>query len=148
MKRNEFGITPITKNWQRFKTIEDELALLNKWPMVVRNNLLTKVIETEKGYKIEVEVPGVKKENLTIELKDNAIIISAMYNEEKEEKDGENVIFSERKSGSMERVLSVPEGTREEDIHASLNDGLLTIEIDKNKEREDLKEDKKMIAIQ
>lgn len=109
-----------------------------------KRHMLTTFKELDDKYVYEVEAPGFKREEISIELKDGNIIIEASHNEEKEEKDGEKVIFSERKSGAMKRVFQVPKETSEGDIHASLNNGILTIEITKKEPKE---EERKMIQI-
>ena len=75
---------------------------------------------------------GCKKEDVTAQIKDGYLTISATTNTEKEEKDEEGkYLRRERYSGSMSRRFFVGENLTEEDIQASFEDGILKLNVPK-----------------
>ena len=114
-----------------------------------RTNLMkTDVTETDAGYDLDVELPGYKKEDLTLELNAGYLNISAERKSENEEKDTEGrVIRRERYAGSMTRSFYVGEDITEEDIKARFEDGILKLHVPKKVVEEQIPE-KKYIAIE
>ena len=96
---------------------------------------------------MNMELPGYKKEDIQMELKDGYLIINATKNIDNEEKDDEgHVIRRERYSGSCSRNFYVGEGIKEEDIKASFDNGELKISIPKDTVKQ--VEEKKYISIE
>ena len=87
------------------------------------------VEDREKEYIVHAELPGVKKEEVSLSLEDGRLRISVQRDEEKEEKD-KNYIHRERRVCSMERNIFLQEAG-EENIKAKLEHGVLKIEIPK-----------------
>jgi len=92
--------------------------------------------EDENGYEITAELPGVKKEDISVTLKNDILTISASKETESEKKKKGKVIRKERSSGSYTRSFSVHDGIRQEDIKASFTDGVLTLTIPKKGQEE------------
>ncbi|MBZ4646511.1 MAG: hypothetical protein PWR27_851 [Petroclostridium sp.] len=88
--------------------------------------------ENEKEYIIEAEIPGVNKEAIEVELRDDYLTISANHNEEINE-ERENYIRKERRTGRISRSFYV-ENVRNEDVKATYNNGILKIVLPKSKE--------------
>ncbi|MBO8159558.1 Hsp20/alpha crystallin family protein [Thermosyntropha sp.] len=88
--------------------------------------------ENESEYVVEVEMPGVNKEQINIELRDDRLTISVNQNEEIKEETA-NYIRRERRSGSMSRTFLV-EDVDEEKVSAKLKDGVLSIVLPKRNE--------------
>lgn len=108
----------------------------------------TDVKETDKDYKLSVDLPGVKKDDLKAELKDGYLTISATVNQNNDEKDEEGrYIRRERFSGSFNRSFYVGENVSEEDIKAKFENGTLMLTVPK-KESATQVEEKKYIAIE
>ena len=104
----------------------------------------TDVKENENDYELQVEVPGVNKENISIDYENGYVTIAAKTNKSKDEKDKEgNYIRRERYSGSYSRSYYVGEVDRES-IKAKLDNGVLSIIVPKAK----AEEQKKAIAIE
>ena len=81
--------------------------------------------ETEKEYILEAELPGFKKENISVEYKDNRLLVSAKKEEEtKEEK--ENYLRRERHYGEVSRRFWV-EGIKDQEINAEYKEGILKV---------------------
>ena len=92
----------------------------------------TDVKETEKGYEVDIDLPGFKKDDVTCELKDGYLTISAQKNVENDEKNEDGkYIRRERYTRSQSRSFYVGEHLTEEDIRASFEDGILKLSIPK-----------------
>ena len=112
------------------------------------NNLMkTDIKEMKDGYELEIDLPGFKKDEVTAELKDGYLTVSAETNTKKDEKaeDGK-YIRRERYSGSCSRSFYVGEHVTAEQVHPKYENGILTFEIPKNKEP--IEEKEKFIAIE
>ncbi len=96
-------------------------------------NELMKTDITDEGdhYELQVEVPAVKKENIKLSLEDGYLTISASYHENNDSEKKGKYIRKERHSGEMARSFYVGKDVDEEDVSASLNNGVLTLDIKK-----------------
>ena len=115
-----------------------------------RNNGLMRTDITEKDdhYLLDVELPGCKKEDIQIGLRDGYLNISASRNSNKEEKDDKgNLIRQERYSGSFSRSFYVGEDMTEEDIKGEFKHGILKLFVPK-KEAKPAVPERKFIAIE
>ena len=95
--------------------------------------MLMDVRDHEDHYEVELDLPGFKKDQITIELKDGTLTITAAKGLDKDEKakDG-TYIRQERYAGVMTRSFYVGEQLKEEDIKAKFEDGVLTLNVPKN----------------
>lgn len=108
----------------------------------------TDVKETDKGYEVMIDMPGVKKENLKAELSDGNLTVSATTDYSNDEKDDDGrYIRRERYSGSFSRNFYVGEDVKQEDIKATFENGTLKLLIPK-KEKTQQVDEKKYIAIE
>ncbi len=114
------------------------------------NDLMrTDVKETESGYDVSIDMPGVKKEDVKAELTDGYLTISASVNQDNDEKDAEGrYIRRERYSGSFSRSFYVGEDVTQEDIKARFEDGTLKLSVPKKEQQPPQVEEKKYIAIE
>ena len=107
----------------------------------------TDIKDTDQGYEVTMNLPGLKKEDVKAELKDGYLTISASSNNSRDEKDDNGrYIRRERYSGSCSRSFYVGDQVTEADIKAKFENGTLTMMIPK-KEVQPAVEDKKYIAI-
>ena len=96
-----------------------------------RNTALMKTDIREKDgkYLLDIDLPGYQKEDNKISIFNGNLTISAEHNESNEEKDAKgNILRKERYSGSCSRTFYVGDAIKESDIHASFNNGILTID--------------------
>ena len=92
----------------------------------------TDVKETENGYELDVDLPGIKKEDVKVKLDDGYLTISASTSDSKDEKDKKgNYSRRERFSGSYSRSFYVGDAVTENDIKAKFENGVLTLGIPK-----------------
>ena len=112
-----------------------------------KNMMKTDVRETENGYELDIDLPSFKKDEITAQLKDGYMTISASKGLDKDEKDKEGrYIRRERYAGAMSRSFYVGEGVTEEDIHAKYEDGILKLSVPKKDKK--AVEQKKYISIE
>lgn len=128
--------------WDPFREMEGMLDPYSKsqdWPFRGGRDLNTKgvdwapradVSETDVGFCITAEVPGIKREDVKINIEDHVLSIRGEKKQEKDEK-SETFHRIERFYGSFSRSFSLPENVDEEKIEAVFNDGLLTLTIPK-----------------
>ena len=102
----------------------------------------TDVREHETGYEIAVDLPGFKKDEIKLELKDGYLTVSAAKGLEENEKDKktDKYIRRERYSGSMSRSYFVGEDMKQEDIKARFEDGVLNISLPKKELQQKVEE--------
>lgn len=93
----------------------------------------TDITEKDGSYLMEIELPGFKKEDIKAELKDGYLTISAESTSSAEDKDDKGtVIHRERCTSSCKRTFFVGEQTRQEDIKAGFEDGILKLQVPKD----------------
>lgn len=85
------------------------------------------VTEKPEGYEIQAELPGVKKEDISVEINDNIVAISAKTSASSEKKEGERVIYSERVEGEISRRFALPVELDETKSSAKFDNGVLTL---------------------
>lgn len=96
------------------------------------SHMRTDVKEVGDNYQLAMEVPGFSKDDISIELRDGYLNISANKSTNNNEKDTDgNIIRRERYSGSCSRSFYVGEDVKQEDIKASYNNGELIITLPK-----------------
>lgn len=86
--------------------------------------------ETDDSLQIRMDMPGLKAEEINIEVSGNTIRISGEHKEEKEEK-GKTYHRIERRSGSFARAMTLPAAIKEDKVQAECKDGVLTITLPK-----------------
>ncbi len=107
------------------------------------NIMKTDVIENDNGYELAVEVPGYKKEDLKLELKDGYLTINAEIRQNDDQKDEKgSFIRCERYYGKSSRSFYVGEALKEEDIKAKYENGILNISIPKKELKPEIEEAK------
>lgn len=89
------------------------------------------VKENDKGYTVHAEIPGVKKEDIHVTIDGNQVSISAEVKQEKEVKEGEKVLRSERYYGKVARSFSVASDIDEATSQAKYADGVLELVLPK-----------------
>ncbi len=101
-----------------------------------RDFMRTDIRENETGYVLDIDLPGFAKENITLELENGYLKVTAVTNTNKEDTDSKgNIIHQERYSGTCSRSYYVGNKITEEDIKASHKDGILTISFPKEIQR-------------
>ena len=108
----------------------------------------TDIKETDGSYELDIDLPGFKKDEITAELNDGYLTVSAAKGLDKDEKDKKgHYIRQERYSGAMSRTFYVGDNVKEEDIKAKFENGILSLSVPKPTEQKET-ETKKQIAIE
>ena len=116
-------------NWMDASFNDVDKALYGKH---AKNMMKTDVKETEKGYEVDIDLPGFKKDEIQLELNDGYLTISAEKGLDKDEEDEKkHYLRRERYAGGMSRSFYIGEGITEEDIHAKYEYGILKLSIPK-----------------
>lgn len=89
------------------------------------------VEESDKAYTVKAEVPGVKKEDISIQIEGNQVSIAAESKQEKDVKENGKVIRSERYYGSMYRSFSLGQDVDQAAASAKYVDGILQLTLPK-----------------
>ena len=100
-----------------------------------KNLMKTDVRETENTYEVDVDLPGFKKDEISVDLKDGYLTIRAAKGLDKDEKDKKGrFIRQERWSGACSRSFYVGD-LRNEDVKAKYEDGILRLSLPKPEQR-------------
>jgi len=123
-------------------------SMLDDWDVVESDSFtsFSPAVNTREGksaYHVEVDLPGVKKEDIKVDVHDNTVTLSGERNTKNELKK-ENYYKIESEYGKFERSFSLPEDADIENIHAETADGILEVVIPK---LEAVKESPKKIEI-
>jgi HSP20 family protein len=100
---------------------------------LTRDTFKIDVEETPENFKIQAELPGIKKEEIRLDLEEGKLTIT-VKREENAEEEKRNYIHRERRLTSMERGIYLPNSTAE-GIKAKLEDGILTILVAKEQQK-------------
>ena len=113
-----------------------------------KNMMKTDVRETDGSYELDVDLPGFKKDEIKVDLKNGYLTISAEkgIDKETENKKG-HYIRKERYVGSNSRSFYVGKDITEKDIHGKYENGILMLDIPK-KAPEKKVEEKKFVTIE
>ena len=89
------------------------------------------VSEDDKAYIVHAEIPGVKKEDIHVSIDGNQVAISAEVKNEKEVKEDEKVLRSERYYGKVSRAFMLDQDVDEDTSQAKYDNGVLELRLPK-----------------
>ncbi|MDI6401458.1 Hsp20/alpha crystallin family protein [Balneolaceae bacterium ANBcel3] len=92
------------------------------------------VIEDESHYRVHVALPGIKKDEINIDLQDRRLTISGERREENENKNTKYHLV-ETRYGRFERSVMLPENINQDKIDARFEDGVLKLDIEKKEKQ-------------
>ena len=120
-------------NFGMFPVWNERNPLYGKW---TKNLMKTDVRETEDSYELDIDLPGFKKDEVTVDLKDGCLTISAAKGLDKEEQDKKGrYIRQERYAGACSRSFYVGD-VEPKDVSAKFEDGILRISMPKEPKKE------------
>jgi HSP20 family protein len=126
-------------NITRYNPIEDIFNEVSKgfwvkpfaFPAETELKMKLDVKEDEKSYTVRADVPGVKKEDISVDIDGAYITLRAESRQEKEEKKGEKLIHSERSYGMVSRSFQLPGEVDSQTAKAEYKDGVLNLTLPK-----------------
>lgn len=89
--------------------------------------------ETEEAYELQVDLPGMKKDDVQVDYSDGILTISGERRDERED-ERKGYYLSERSYGAYRRSFRVPENVDHDAISARFSDGVLTVKLPKTEE--------------
>ena len=108
----------------------------------------TDVKELKDAYELQIDLPGFKKEDVTAEVKNGYLTITAEKNTSNDEKDSEGkYIRRERYSGTMSRSFYIGENVTEDEIKAKFEDGILKVDVPKDTPQR-IEDKRRLVAIE
>ncbi len=125
------GMTPLDRIFEDFfrePVFTRELA-----PVFEEGILAVDVSEDEQSVIVRASLPGVKKEDVSVEVHDGVVNISAHTSEQHEERQ-EKYYRKERREGSVSRRIALPVAVLDDQASAELKDGELTLRLPKAKQ--------------
>ena len=143
-----FGESLFDDDWMDFAFDRDFWGRKNPlYGKNAKNIMKTDIREHDEGYELDVDLPGFKKDEISVELDDGYLTISAAKGLDKDEQDKKGkYIRKERYAGAMQRSFYVGDAVTQEDIKAKFEDGILKLGIPKKDAK--AVETKKTIAIE
>ena len=97
----------------------------------------TDVHENEGNYELDIDLPGFKKDEITLTLDNGYLVVGAAKSVNEDEKDSRGKLLrQERFSGAMQRSFYVGDAIQETDVKAKFEDGVLRLTFPKEKEPE------------
>ncbi|MBP5548367.1 MAG: Hsp20/alpha crystallin family protein [Bacteroidales bacterium] len=126
------------RNNDLMSTMFNELLDWNRWNNLCSTedrNMTPKmnVSESDKDYRLELCIPGMKKEDLTLSIDaDNNLVIEMQQKEEKKENDEKrHYLRREFSATQFKQMLTLPENVKKDQIGAKVENGILTVTLPK-----------------
>ena len=94
------------------------------------------ITEAKDHYMVTLDIPGIAKENLNIEIENQKLKISGEKVQEITDKEDDKKIYFERSFGKFTRTFNLPPEVKSDDIQAHYQDGVLKVAIPKTKKEE------------
>ena len=102
-----------------------------------KNLMKTDVRETDSTYELDIDLPGFKKDEITVDLRNGYLSISAAKGLDRDQKDQEGkYIRQERYAGACSRSFYVGENVDPRDVTAKFEDGILKLSLPKHAQKE------------
>jgi len=93
----------------------------------------TDLSETDDAFRIRLDVPGMTKDDITINLQNNTLTVSGERTTERKD-EGEEYVRVERAFGNFHRTFTLPNAVDADKVEAAYDDGVLTINVPKTTE--------------
>lgn len=127
----QFELKPFRKNWNPALEWEKEVEKIFEGHKTQHAfTPACEIIDEEKSYFISLDIPGLKKEDLDIEVRDNHLYISG-ERKQVERSDKDSLVRTERRYGKFSRIFTVPQNVNADAIMARFEDGVLELTLPK-----------------
>jgi HSP20 family protein len=97
------------------------------------------ILETDDSIIVHVDLPGIKKEDIDLDVTETRVRVKAKFDIEKEINHGSYLTFHDRKSGVMRRTVRLPKKVIPQEAEAEFENGVLKVEITKLEKTESFK---------
>ena len=102
-----------------------------RFPAETELTMKIDVSEDDKAFSVKADIPGVKKEDIQVDVDEDYVSVRAEAKKEKEEKKGEKVVYSERSYGMVSRSFSLPAAVDAKGAKAEYKEGVLSLTLPK-----------------
>lgn len=121
--------------WDPFEQVRKMDRQMNQ---IMKDNMVVfnpreDVRETSDAYIINMDIPGMEKDKINVEVKNGMLIVSGDRNNEVKENKSNQFYLQERSFGHFLRTMSLPDDAKMDGIEAHYNNGVLTVKIPRNK---------------
>jgi HSP20 family protein len=103
--------------------------------------------EEQNNYIVKIDLPGMEKDNINIEVKDNILTVSGERETVVEENKGDKFFRQERSYGHFSRSFPLPDDVKEDQITADYKNGVLTVKIAKVPTADEKEKESKKIKV-
>src|SRR5687768_14442465 len=123
-------------HWRPFADLEDLRGRIDRMFSEMENGegrkwgMALDVIERDDKYVLRANVPGIKPDEIKIEVEDDLLTVSAEHEESEEEKK-DNYVRRERRYGSFTRSVALPKGVTADQVEAACRDGVVEVSFPK-----------------
>ncbi len=118
---------------EQFEDIDDIKGIQAPWP----GQLKVDVADYGDTFEVTADLPGFSKEDISVQLTDDRLKISADHEEESEAESPGQYVRKERSKQSVSRTVTVPERVEESAVEARFKNGVLSVTLPKAEEAED-----------
>ncbi|PIA44280.1 hypothetical protein AQUCO_01700112v1 [Aquilegia coerulea] len=132
------GLIPYSRNmWDMLLPSDDPFKILEQTPLAIPKGIETLALaradwlETDKAHVISIDIPGIKKEDIKIEVEENRVLRISGERVSEEEKQGDKWHRVERTSGKFWRQFRLPSNADLDSVKAHLENGVLKITVPK-----------------
>lgn len=134
---------PITALHQQMQDLFDDVTRqfgMPQWPALgagFASDLFRPSVdikENEKSYTLHLDMPGVNKDDVRVEVEGDALVVRGEKQQERDDNE-DNYHVVERQYGAFQRILNLPEDADPEDLKAKFDNGVLTITIGRRPEK-------------
>jgi HSP20 family protein len=127
--------------WHPFPEREDLHGRSDRMPVEMESgerrrwSLAVDIIERDDNYLLRADVPGIEADEITIEVENDVLTVSAEH-EESEEEEKDHYLRRERRYGSASRSITLPKGVTPDQVEATCKDGVVEVSVPKPKTEE------------
>jgi HSP20 family protein len=104
----------------------------NTMPELFEADLIpaTNISETDQAFLVALEMPGLKQEDIAVQMQDGHLVVTAERRDERQE-EGRTWHRIEQRFGKMSRTIALPKGVKADSIGAAYKNGILTLTVPK-----------------
>ena len=126
-------LSPASRSLSQFSQFARLAACGRDDPEAAQRSPALDVAETELGYSVSLDLPGVAKQDVKIEIDGCRVSVSAQAQPEAAGKDGERLIYRERSAARFARRFTLPEEIDQDASLAKLDNGVLSLSLTKKR---------------
>jgi HSP20 family protein len=128
--RNQFGLAPLSVPTNRISSFFDRIFDEDRWLSPMAGGIPVAMWEDDDHLYVEVELPGIAEADVDVTIQNGMLFIRS----ERKPEEGRRYLYDGRTYGRFERVISLPEAVKTDDVQARLTHGVLHVALPKSPE--------------